>query len=174
MTSLLIQRLCNVQRNLMSKDIEDNSLNNLLHLIFEECIKENMTFYFNFIENQVVLNLCDLLKEHNELHFRLSYSQDDMISDNTLKIFLLENAFLLTSSGYDVASSVKQEPLDETPILSSDEVMPKSIRKAVEKIQQKGIPVTPEAIRNHLPLGQMSTQNRIECNRYLKMMEASK
>ena len=177
MTSLLIQRLCNVQKNLMSKNIEDNSLNNLLQLIFKECIKENMTFYFNFLENQVVLNLCDLDKEHNELHFRLSYSDECKVSDNTLKIFLLENTFLLTPSGCDVASSEdipeeKETVKKEKPIQESNIVPPSAIRVAMEECEKQGEPVTRKNVENKLNLKSMSQDKRRQCIAYLRDMEA--
>lgn len=171
--TLLIQRLCNVQKNLMSKTIEDNSLNNLLSLIFQECLKENMTFYFNFLENQAVLNLCDLDKEHNELHFRLAYSDDCKVSDNTLKIFLLENTFLLTPSGHEVSSDNPEEETvkPEKPIQESNLVPPRAIRAAMEVIEKRGETPTKNLIEKELQLDKMSTDNRRQCIAYLKDMK---
>jgi len=82
------------------------------------------------------------------------------------------NTFLITKDNVsvsNVASSKKQE--EETLIISGDKPVPPHIRKAIDKIQSKGIPVTREAIQNHLPLGKMSTSARLECNKYLKEMD---
>ena len=49
--------------------------------------------------------------------------------------------------------------------------MPAHISKAIEKIQAKGIPVTIEAIKNHLPRKEMSNDSLIKCNKYLNEME---
>lgn len=170
--TLLIQRLCNVQKNLMSKTIEDNSLNNLLSLIFQECLKENMTFYFNFLENQAVLNLCDLDKEHNELHFRLAYSDDCKVSDNTLKIFLLENTFLLTP-GHEVSSDNPEEETvkPEKPIQESNLVPPSSIRAAIEECEKQGEPITRKNLESKLNLKSMSKDKRRQCIAYLRDMK---
>lgn len=176
MSSLLIQRLCNVQKSLMSKSIEDNSLNILLPVIFKECLKENMTFYFNFIENQVVLNLCDLLKEHNELHFRLSYSNEDMVSDCSLKLFLLENTFLLTTAPVDVLSSEniseQKDLVEEKPIQQSNIVPPSAIRVAMEECNHNDEEITRKNIESKLNLKGMTQDKRRQCIAYLRDMEA--
>ena len=168
--SLMVKKLFNVQKKLMSKNIKSESLEDLLPLLFKECEQEGMMFYFNFIEDACVLNLCDISEKDHELRIRCHYDSSP-VDYAALKKTVLLNAFLITekSETMEVASSVKQ--VDEKPIISSEEVMPKSIRKAIERIQKKGIEVTPESIRNHLPLSQMSVSNRLECNKYLKMME---
>lgn len=168
---IMAQKLQRVQVALMEEEISSTQLNILLPLIFKKCLEENMTFWFNFLEDACVLNLRDVEHENTELNIRYAYQHipfDDE-KQSYYKESLLINTFLITKETITVASSAPKE--DETQLLDSDEVMPKSIRKAIEKIQKKGIPVTPEAIRNHLPLSKMSTSNRIECNRYLKKME---
>lgn len=181
---IMAKKLQRVQIALMEEEISSTQLNVLLPLIFKKCIKENMTFWFNFLEDACVLNLRDVEHENTELNIRYAYPggySTMPIDENKISYYketLLINAFLITKKPVEfklnmdnvtIASSATSE--DETQILDSDELMPKSIRKAIEKIQKKGIPVTPEAIRNHLQLSKMSTSSRIECNRYLKKME---
>lgn len=166
---VMAEKLSVVQRSLMGRSFEDTSLQSLLPIIFQECLKENLTFWFSFIENTGVLNLRDTLHENYELNIRL-YTGNNTDLDS-LKETLLINTFLITKeSTSTIASSAKNEEITHH-LISNDKPVPKHIRKAIDKIQSKGIPVTPEAIQNHLPLGKMSTSARIECNNYLKQME---
>lgn len=186
---LMAQKLQKVQVSLMEEEIHSSQLKVLLPLIFKKCLEEKMTFWFSFLEDACVLNLRDVEHENTELNIRYAYHNIpiDAAKLDYYKETLLINAFLITKSPIEFKlnmdnvsiSTGKTDnerdtdsiPKEVTTILDSDEVMPKSIRKAVEKIQKKGISVTPEAIRNHLPLSKMSTSNRIECNKYLKKME---
>lgn len=168
---IMAQKLARVQEDLMGETIQDYSLEFLLPLIFKACLKENLTFWFNFLENECVLNLRDIGHENYELNIRQYYTSEDI---DSIKIQVLKNTFLLTDNSYrlknDNASSAKKgdEPVD---IISGDKPVPKHIRTAIETIKAKGIPVTPDAINNHLPTGQMSPSQLIECNRYLKQMK---
>lgn len=169
---IMARKLHSVQESLMACEIKDDSLDFIIPLIFKECSKQKLTFWFNVFENEVVLNLHDVEQENYELNFRQYHEPANKLDD--CKIQVLYNAFLLNhekivSSAKEVASN-KSEQL----IITGDKPTPPHIREAIKKIQAKGIPVTVEAIQNHLPLGQMSTSSRIECNTYLKnMMEAS-
>lgn len=167
----MAEKLSVVQQSLMGMSFEDTSLQSLLPIIFKECIKENLTFWFSFIENTGVLNLRDTLHENYELNIRLYTSNNEDL--DTLKENLLINTFLITKeSTSNIASSAKNEEVTHH-LISNDKPVPKHISKAIEKIQAKGIPVTKEAIKNHLPLKEMSSSARLECNRYLKNMGAS-
>ena len=169
---IMAQKLQRVQVALMEEEISSTQLNVLLPLIFKKCLEEKMTFWFNFLEDACVLNLRDVEHENTELNIRYAYTNVPL-SEQEVDIFketLLINAFLITSSSVklNVASSKTE---DETLIIDNDEIMPPEIRKAIERIQKKGMPVTPNAIRNHLSLSKMSTGDRITCNRYLKKMK---
>ena len=160
----MASKLSVVQQSLMGYDFESLSLNNILPIIFKECIKENLTFWFSFVENTAVLNLRDTTHENYELNIRLYTSKP--IDCDVLKETLLINTFLITPK-----SIVEFQSKKETPIITGDKPVPQHIRKAIDTITAKGIPVNPETIRNHLPLGKMSTSARLECNKYLKQME---
>lgn len=166
---VMARKLSNVQQSLMSMEFEDTNLQTLLPLIFKECVKENLTFWFSFIENTAILNLRDVQHDNYELNIR-QYYDGGKIED--FKKQLLLNTFLIIPKSVPIL----QEPTNETssakPIISNDKVMPKHIRKAIDTIEAKGIPVTRETIKNHLPLNQMSNSARMECNKYLKEMEA--
>lgn len=172
---IMARRLVRVQKNLMSKTINEDTLDGLISLIFKECLKEKLTFWFNFLENEVVLNLRDIEHENYELNIRQHYTETDKPDD--LKKMVLVNTFLITKNSVEFEHSNEassQKKSDETHIISGDKPVPPHIREAIEKIQAKGIPVTPETIRNHLPTKEMSTNATIQCNNYLKkMMEAS-
>ena len=164
----------------MGKTIEDYTLNTLIPLIFKECIKQELMFYFNFVENACVLNLRDVSEENMELNIRYHHQYMEITPEinEMLQSRLLCNTFLLTSNPVNVASSENITKGDKTveekesTIISNDKPVPQHIRTAIETIKAKGIPVTREAIQHHLPLGEMSTSARMECNKYLKEMEA--
>ena len=170
----MAEKLSVVQQSLMGYDFESLSLNDILPIIFKECIKENLTFWFSFVENTAVLNLRDTTHENYELNIRV-YTSNSTDCD-VLKEKLLVNTFLITPGKVNlqnVAISAQENHENETPIISGDKPVPAHIRKAIDTITAKGIPVNPETIRNHLPLGKMSTSARLECNKYLKQMEDS-
>ena len=51
---MLTQKLVNVQKNLMGIHIKSTALDNLIPLIFKECVKEKVILYFHFL-NHVTL-----------------------------------------------------------------------------------------------------------------------
>ncbi|WP_407415745.1 hypothetical protein [Methanobrevibacter sp.] len=175
---LIYHKISEIQKNLMGKNIEDYNLNTLIPLIFKECNKQNLMFFFNFVENACVLNLRDISEENMELNIRYHHGLEDIPEDimDLLKVRLLCNTFLLINDSVDIGIPVPAEntPVEEkeSAIISNDKPVPTHIRKAIDTIQAKGIPVTVEAIKNHLPLSKMSTSARMECNKYLKNMEA--
>lgn len=164
-------KLSHVQQSLMGMEFEDTTLQTILPIIFKKCIKENLTFWFSFIENTAILNLRDVEHDNYELNIRLHYGPGDKTHDfmNELKRQLLINTFLITNESVIGFQEPASDIQDEN-IISSDKPMPKHIRKAIEKITAKGIDVTPETIRNHLPTKEMSTSATIECNKFLKEM----
>lgn len=170
---VMTRKLCNVQIRLMEIEIKDISFNSLLPLIFKECLKENLTFYFNFIENHCVLNLRDVEHENYELNIRVYYTNNSTFEE--LKLQALINAFLITSGEYEIGLSSEDasSATDETLLISGDKPTPKHISKAIDTLNAKGVPITPESIKNHLPLHDMSVNSRLECNKYLKQMRES-
>ena len=159
----MAKKLANVQSKLMAMEIKDDSHEGLISLIFKECQKENLTFWFNLLSDACVLNLRDIEHENYELNIRYAYETIPNTTEDikNIECNLLFNAFLITHQA--------AEP--NVPIISSDKPVPRHITKAIDAINKKGIPVTREAIQNHLPLSEMSSNARIECNKYLKEME---
>ncbi|MBO6274813.1 MAG: hypothetical protein J6M91_04625 [Methanobrevibacter sp.] len=178
---IMARKLYNVQRVLMDMEIQDFSLESLTSLIFNECSKENLCFWFNFIEETCVLNLRDIHHENYELNTRVHYDNAlfNGISVDDLKVMAFKNTFLLTENKVllenNEASSenITKEETSDAKIISGDKVTPIPIRKAIEKIKGKGIDVTKEAIKNHVPWSQLSTDQMIKCTNYLNQMEAS-
>lgn len=166
----MAKKLYAVQKDLQREEIQEFTLDSLLPLIMKACSKQNLMFWFNFIDNHCILNLRDIEHENYELNIRYHYESVGNIE--IIKLEVLKNAFLLTNNSNEInASSANTESLE---IISGDKPVPPHINEAIKKIKSKGIPVTAEAIHNHLPLGQMSTSARMKCNKYLKeMMEAS-
>ena len=172
---IMAKKLHNIQRNLMGETINEETLDELIPLIFKACLKEKLTFWFNFLENELVLNLRDVEHENYELNIRQYYIPNAKTDD--LKKMVLVNTFLIVKKSVsleqsdDASSQIKP---DEPIIISGDKPVPPHIREAIETIQAKGIPVTPEAINNHLPTSKMSSSATMQCNKYLKeMREAS-
>ena len=163
----MAKKLANVQSRLMATEIKQSSFEYILPLIFEECKKENLTFWFNMLSDACVLNLRDIEHENYELNIRYAYESIPVSADDVknVEMNLLHNTFLLTHTSKQVSSASS-----DGVILDSDKPVPRHITKAIETIQRKGIPVTRESIQNHLPLNDMSTSARLECNKYLKEM----
>ena len=183
---VMAQKLHHVQKALMGKEINFQDFTELLSLIFEECSKENLTFWFNFHEDYCVLNLRDIEHENYELNIRKSYVgvplTDEALIEN--KVQLLQNAFLLTEEsivGFQakpiaeptINSSDEQDDVEDL-IFTSDKPLPPHISKAIDKITAKGIPVTKDSLKNHIPWNEISTEQRIKCTEYLNEMGASK
>ena len=164
----IYKKLGNVQERLMEHEISSMDLEDLLPLIFKECLKENLVFYFNFVENACVLNLRDMSIENLELNIRLYYS--DNFSSKKLKEKVLCNAFLLTSQP-NVASSADTKKDDGKQIQESTIVPPRAIRAAMDTITARGDKVTKTALEKELQLNKMSTDNRRQCIAYLRDME---
>ena len=164
----IYKKLGNVQERLMGEEISSMDLEDLLPLIFKECLKENLVFYFNFVENACVLNLRDRSIENLELNIRLYYS--DNLPSKKLKEKVLCNAFLLTSQP-NVASSADTKKDDEKQIQESTIVPPRAIRAAMDTITARGDKVTKTALEKELQLNKMSTDNRRQCIAYLRDME---
>ena len=176
----MYKKLQCVQAALMEETIEEYSLQSLLPLIFKYCTMNNLTFWFNFIEDHVVLNLRDFTQESMELNIRYSFKAAPVptggVNDSMLeliKVNLLKNAFLLTDKPVknciEITSSDNVAP--EEPILKSESVPPTSIRTVIDMLQKNGEPVNKRSIQKYLQLDKMSTENRSKCIAYLKSME---
>ena len=173
---IMEKKLHNVKVRLMRMDIQDFSIDNLTSLVLKECIKEDLTFRFSFVEDACVLNIRNLTHEDWEINPRVYYNHPlfETLNLDDIKVMALKNTFLLTPNEIilednEASSDITKQ--DSLEIISGDKPMPSHISKAIEKIQAKGIPVTIEAIKNHLPRKEMSNDSLIKCNRYLNEME---
>ena len=177
---VLLEKISDVQRELMSQEF-GTDYNTIVPVVLDTCQKHGLTFYFNFLEDSVVLNIVDWTSdEYSELHVRLNLCLlKDNFDMNTLKFLVLTNAFLLTEHATEINNPNKcereevAEEYDEF-IFTSDKPLPPHISKAIEKITAKGIPVTKDSLKNHIPWNEISTEQRIKCTEYLNEMEASK
>ena len=170
-STTMYAKLSKVQERLMEKEISSLCLEDLLPLIFKECLKENLVFYFNFVENACVLNLRDKSTDNLELNIRLYYS-DNTFSDKEstlLKEQVLCNAFLLTSQPNASSADTKKD--DEKQIQESTIVPPRAIRAAMDTITARGDKVTKTAHEKELQLNKLSKDNRRQCIAYLRDME---
>lgn len=175
----MYKKLQCVQSALMEETIEDYSLQSLLPLIFKYCSDNNITFWFNFIEDHAVLNLRDVSQENMELNIRYSFRGGPVLdvtrAEDTLefiKVTVLKNAFLLTDNpvkSIEITSSDDVAP--EEPIIKSETVPPTSIRTVIDMLQKNGEPVNKRSIQKYLQLDKMSSDNRSKCIAYLKSME---
>ena len=178
---VLLEKISDVQRELMSQEF-GTDYNTIVPVVLDACQKHGLTFYFNFLEDSVVLNIVDWTSDdYSELHVRLNLSLlKDNFDVNTLKFFVLTNAFLLTEHAAEVtnphttAEAVNTDEEYDDFIFTSDKPLPPHISKAIEKITAKGIPVTKNSLKNHIPWNEISTEQRIKCTEYLNEMEASK
>ena len=179
---VMAKKLHHIQESLMGKEINRQDFSGLLALIFKECSKENLTFWFNFHEDYCVLNLRDIGHENYELNIRKAYVgvplTDEAITENKIQLF--ENAFLIIDKPVEgfqtptMAENISKEDDVEELIFTSDKPLPPHISKAIEKITAKGITVTKNSLKNHIPWNEISTEQRIKCTEYLNEMEASK
>ena len=173
------KKLNNIQKNLMGVEFQDLTLESLLPIIFEECCKENIMFWFNFIENACVLNLRDIQHENYELNIRLSIGEmDNNKGLDYYKEEVLKNAFLILQGEFpegfpEKEVSVSNRSNDETQnkqIVKSDTVPPSPIRIAMAGCKQDGEPVTKKNLEKRLNLKGMTHEKRKQCVRYLKGM----
>lgn len=149
---IMAKKLQRVQVALMEEKISSTQLQVLLPLIFKKCLKENMTFWFNFLEDA-----CDM---------------------ENYKLQVLLNAFLITP-GENPIENASSATMDEThqeetvdkPIQESNLVPPSAVRAAIELCEKNNEPVTRKNVENKLNLGQMSQDKRRQCIAYLRSME---
>lgn len=174
---IMAHKLHEVQKNLMGKKFERLSLDYILPLIFEECGKQNMAFWFNFLEDSCVLNLRDTVHENYELNIRYAYQCSPVSIEkvNEYKRVVLINTFLITSASRDVVSSAKKDEEnikhEDKPIQESNIVPPAAIRVAMEECEKLGEPVTRKNVELKLNLKAMSQEKKSQCIAYLRDME---
>ena len=182
---IMAQKLHEVQKTLMGRGLNFGNFEDLLSIIFEACSNEGLTFWFNFHENYCVLNLRDTTHENYELNIRNAYVEvplsDEAIIEN--KLHLLQNTFLLTvesvvgfkppTTGESSVNIKDEDSIDEL-IFTADKPIPPHVSKAIDTINAKGIPVTKESLKNHIPWDNISTEQRIKCTDFINEMGASK
>ena len=172
---IMARKLAKVQEKLMSETITDMTFDGLLPLIFNACHEENMAFWFNFYEHEVVLNLRDIGHENYELNIRQYYETPLKTEDlEHYKCNVLINTFLITSGAHPQTEGMllaqQEDPLE---LISSDKPMPSQVRDAINTLNAKGVEVTVESIRNHIPFSQLDNNQRIKCKNFLKKLEES-
>ena len=176
---IMARKLCNVQMGLMSQEIEDDSLESLLSLCFNECLKQGLMFFFSISEDLVILKLRDISHDNYELNVKHAHNGNLTTQMDTFKRNLLINTFNLTKKGNPIdndASSADTKKDDvkheDKPIPESNIVPPRAIRTAMDVIKERGDKVTKKAIEKELHLDKMSQDNRNQCIAYLRGMEA--
>lgn len=178
---VMAMKLCNVQKRLMEQDIESSTVEYLIPLIFKECLRENLTFWFSFLEDCAILNLRDIVHENYELNIRYHYTTAPLSAEriDAVKSELLMNVFLITKAATDVIGDKKENVKEATGatahfynIRDSNIVPPTPIRIAIEECEKKNEEVTRKNLENKLNLGQMTQEKRRQCIAYLKSMEA--
>ena len=182
---IMAKKLCNVQIELMGRKFDSVTLDTILPIIFKECLKQNMTFWFNFLEDACVLNLRDVEHENYELNIRQYYQTATIPNSGHVmenyKLQVLLNAFLITPGENPIenTSSATTNKKDEThqeetvdkPIQESNLVPPSAVRVAIELCEKNNEPITRKNIENKLNLGQMSQDKRRQCIAFLRSME---
>lgn len=173
---IMVCKLHEVQKNLMGKKFESLTLDHILPIIFRECHEQNMTFWFNFLEDACVLNLRDIRHENYELNIRYAYENapSNIEKINEYKLIVLINTFLITSDPIDiVASSAKKEETnkhEDKPIQESNIVPPSAIRVAMEECEKNNEPITRKNLESKLNLKAMSQDKMRQCIAYLRDM----
>lgn len=176
---IMARKLCNVQKDLMNQEIKDDSLESLIHLCYNACLKEGLMFFFSITEDLMILKLRDITHENYELNIKHAHSRNYSTQMDDFKKKLLFNTFLLTKKSFS-ASSVepkkentvkKEDDVDESKIQMNDAAPPTAIRAAMDVLEKNGEPVTRKSIQKHLQLGKMSQDNKRRCIAYLRTME---
>lgn len=175
--TIMAGKLCKVQQTLMAKEIESSKVEYLVPLIFKECVQEDMTFWFSFLEDCAILNLRDIAHENYELNIRYHYTSAPISAEkiDAIKIELLMNVFLITKEASVMDIYKEDEPAPETPkeqaISESKLVPPTSVRTVINLLEKNNIPVTKKNIESELHLDKMSSEKRRRCIAYLRSME---
>ena len=161
----IYQKLANIQCALLKKDIPKSGYNkhkgfkyheleDLIPPIFEECMKEELTLVFTFVENAAILKIRDW-NGKDEISVRVTMPElviPDKNPNNQLiqavganvtymKRYLLVNTFLIiekevidasnTSNTHDVTESEKQPKKEAEPVreLNFQELLDKAFDK---------------------------------------------
>lgn len=175
---VMAMKLANVQKRLMERDIESSTVEYLIPLIFKECLKENLTFWFSFLEDCAILNLRDIVHENYELNIRYHYVCAPLTAEriDSVKSELLMNVFLITKKAASVTDAEPEPKKTNTmafyEIQESNLVPPSAIRVAIELCEKNNEPVTRKNVEKKLELGQMTQEKRRQCIAYLKSMGA--
>ena len=175
---IMARKLCNVQKELMNQEIEDDSLESLLPLCFNECLKQGLMFFFSISEDLVILKLRDIYHDNYELNVKHAHNGNLTTQMDTFKRNLLINTFNLTKKGNPIdndASSADTKKDDvkheDKPIQESNLVPPTAIRTVIDTLEKNNESVTRKSIQKYLQMDKMSTDNRRRCIAYLKSME---
>ena len=171
----MASKLSQVQKELMDIAAPEN-FDDLIEIIFQKCNDNELTFWFSIIEDSIILNLRDINHANYELNIRMNMDRYADASMEKVKRELLTNAFLLTNSSNLKSEEVTIEDKREMEldiITTDDKTIPPHARNAIDTLNKKGVPVTINSIRNHIPFSQISNDQRIKCNRFLKQLEAS-
>ena len=142
----IYQKLANIQCALLKKDIKKSGYNkhkgfkyheleDLIPPIFEECMKQEVTLVFTFVENAAILKIRDW-NGKDEISVRITSPELVVPEKNPnnqliqavganvtyLKRYLLVNTFLITESelidssvGNDASSAEKKQTAKKTP-----------------------------------------------------------
>lgn len=167
----IYQKLANIQCALLKKDIPKSGYNkhkgfkyheleDLIPPIFEECMKEELTLVFTFVENAAVLKIRDW-NGKDEISVRVTMPElviPDKNPNNQLiqavganvtymKRYLLVNTFLIiekevidasnTGNTNDVTESEKQRKKEAEPVRELN--LQELVDKALTKLQKKGL-----------------------------------
>lgn len=171
----MASKLSQVQQELMGTEVPED-FDDLIAIVFNKCNENDLTFWFSIIEDDIILNLRDINHANYELNIRMSMDRYGDASMDKVKRELLTNAFLLTNSSNLKSEEVAPEDKGEIEldiITTDDKTIPPHARNAIDTLNKKGVPVTINSIRNHIPFSQISNDQRIKCNRFLKQLEAS-
>lgn len=168
----IYKKLAHIQCELLKKDIPKSGKNNhkgfryheledLIPPIFEECMKQELTLVFTFVENAAVLKLRDW-NSKDEISVRVTTPELVIPEKNPnnqliqavganvtyLKRYLLVNTFLITEKEVIDSDnpSKKSEPVKEV----ADVNVPLLLVEAEKKLKSKGVEdkdITPQTLK---------------------------
>lgn len=193
----IYKKLATIQCNLLNvnikksghnrhKNFKYHELEDLIPPIFEECMKQELTLMFTFVDNAAILKLKDW-NGKDEISVRITQPELVIPEKNPnnqliqavganvtyLKRYLLINTFLITEKEVidsdNVASSAEKVTFKETSEPKSNIDVPSLIKEAKEKLVKKGVEPTNKAIKNQVrTLKTYSVADRRAINEYFK------
>lgn len=167
---MIYRKLGEIQLNLLKYNLTTESdLSTVLSAVQKECCLQELTCWFNIIEDSLILKIKPWDKESLDINVRIPREKYD--DYDGLKLQVLQNTFLI----HDETTSIESEKVNDSDgedIVLEENEMPKPIEKVKEILEDKNIPTTRRNIAIELGMHDLSSEAMNASREYLKQFSA--